>query len=402
MAIAIVTLYPTPDDMARVERASFWCLACGELGLVDVLLNVLLFVPYGAALFLLGMPWRKAFILILASTITIELLQLKVVSGREASLSDILTNSLGGSAGFFLARNWRRVASPVPEESQWLMGAALGAWLGVQAFAAWGLHTELPRSLYYGQWAPALAQFDQFTGTVHRVELGQMRLPDGPIADSADLRRALLRESSSLRVNAVSGSPTRRLSPIFSIFDEHQQEILVLGQNGRDAVFRLRTRLHMLRLRNPALTIRNALAGDSGTALALVASRAGGRLRLNVRSGNNERTQQAEGTLELSPSMSWSFLLPYDHGFGGEQRYLTMLWLAAMLFPAGYWSAGATKTSHGTIAVIPVVALTLYAGLRLVPLWFDLAPVDWTEWLAAILGLGSGWIARLAGKKGTL
>src|SRR2546422_9314486 len=94
IAIAVMTLYPAPDDVVAVERATFWCLICGELGLVDVLLNLLLFVPYGVALFLLGIPWRKASILILASTIAIELLQLTMVSGRDASLSDVLTNSL--------------------------------------------------------------------------------------------------------------------------------------------------------------------------------------------------------------------------------------------------------------------------------------------------------------------
>jgi hypothetical protein len=48
------------------------------------------------------------------------------------------------------------------------------------------------------------------------------------------------------------------------------------------------------------------------------------------------------------------------------------------------------------MAAMLVVALTLYAGLRLVPLWFDLAPVDWTEWLGAALGWGTGWSIRRA------
>jgi hypothetical protein len=361
---------------------------------MDALLNFLLFVPYGVGLFLLGMPWRKACILILASTITIELLQLTMVSGRDASLSDVLTNSLGGSVGFFLARHWRRVVFPAPEKSRWLACASLGTWLGTQALSGWGLQTELPRTVYYGQWAPALAQFDQFTGTVHRVDLDRMHLPNGPIAESAALRRVLDMESSVLRLEAVSGSPTRRLSPIFSIFDEGYREILVLGQNGRDAVFRLRTRLHLLRLRNPALAVRGALPGDPGVALAFEASRIGGRLWLKIRSGNSERRQGAEGALALSPSMSWSFLLPYEHAFAGEQRYLTMLWLAAMLFPAGYWSVGAVRTKRGTMAAALAVALTLYVGLRLVPLWFDLPPVDLTEWLAAAGGWTTGWMTR--------
>jgi VanZ like protein len=400
MAMAIMTLYPVPDDVARVERTSFWCLICGELGVVDVLLNLLLFVPYGMALFLLGMSWRKACILIVASTITIELLQLTVVSGRDASLSDVLTNSLGGSVGFFLGRNWQRVVFPSRGESRWWACAILGAWLGVQILSAWGLQTELPRSLYYGQWAPALAQFDQFTGTVHRVELDGMPLPNGPIAENAALRRTLLTEPSVLRVAAVSGSSTRRLSPIFSIFDEGYREILVLGQNGRDVVFRLRTRLNLLRLRSPALAVRGALPGDRGVALAFEASRVGGRLQLNVWSGDSEPTQPTEGELVLSPSMSWSFLLPYEQAFGGEQRYLTMLWLAAMLFPAGYWSAGAVRTRPGAMAAGLAVALTLYLGLRLVPLWFDLPPVHLTEWLAAAFGWGTGWtIRRLVGRR---
>ena len=44
------TLTPTAGSGRSGARTPPWCLVCGELGAVDVLLNVALFVPLGAAL----------------------------------------------------------------------------------------------------------------------------------------------------------------------------------------------------------------------------------------------------------------------------------------------------------------------------------------------------------------
>ena len=93
--IAGLTLYPTPDAAAANNAISMWCLVCGELGVVDVTLNCLLFVPLGLGIGIRGVSRWRALILIVATTLTVELLQLKLIIGRDASLSDVLTTQPG-------------------------------------------------------------------------------------------------------------------------------------------------------------------------------------------------------------------------------------------------------------------------------------------------------------------
>src|SRR4051812_50197584 len=84
------------------------------MGLVDVLLNILLFVPYGFGLRLSGLSRLRTMLIIMATTSTIELTQYLFLPGRDASLSDLFTNTAGGALGLLLAEQWRVVLAPAP------------------------------------------------------------------------------------------------------------------------------------------------------------------------------------------------------------------------------------------------------------------------------------------------
>src|SRR5512138_2127128 len=98
LVIAAVTL--RPYDGNPVQSVP-WCLVCGDSGVADVVRNVVLFVPYGAALRATGM--RRALLLVLATSVMIELMQYRVIAGREGTLSDVLTNFAGGAIGIAIA-----------------------------------------------------------------------------------------------------------------------------------------------------------------------------------------------------------------------------------------------------------------------------------------------------------
>ena len=55
--IALMTLLPQPGQEELVRATPPTCLVCGPLGGVDVILNVILFLPFGLGLGLLGLPW---------------------------------------------------------------------------------------------------------------------------------------------------------------------------------------------------------------------------------------------------------------------------------------------------------------------------------------------------------
>ena len=112
--IALLTLEPRPRQ-APLSAATPWhCLVCGQLGRVDVILNVALFLPLGFTLFRLGFgPLRSALVGLGISGL-VELLQAFVVAGRDPSLSDLLTNTLGAGLGAMLAQAFPRLVRPEP------------------------------------------------------------------------------------------------------------------------------------------------------------------------------------------------------------------------------------------------------------------------------------------------
>src|SRR3954453_3118919 len=103
LIILAATLRPEPDQTRAAEATPLWCLVCGDHGGVDVIRNILLFIPFAFGLRLGGVPRKTVLLVGAASSLTIELLQLTIIAGRDASLSDVLTNSLGTGVGALIA-----------------------------------------------------------------------------------------------------------------------------------------------------------------------------------------------------------------------------------------------------------------------------------------------------------
>jgi hypothetical protein len=379
-AAFLLTLYPSPEQADTASATSVWCLVCGQLGMVDVTLNTILFLPLGLGLGLLGVARFRALVAIALTTLTIEVLQLGIVVGRDASLSDLLTNLAGGAIGYWLASHWRRVLFPPRKAS--LVVALLGAlgWLLVQAFTGFALQRILPRSVYYGQWSPELGQFEQFTGQVVSVRLNTTPLPGSRLKSSDQVRAALLATESVLEVRALSGHPTSDVAPIFSIFDDRQREIVLVGQDGLDLIYRVRTRTGPLGLRSPALRLSNALPSLPGARLELRARYTPGHYHLEAEIGPVSYTRD----LALSTSWGWTFLLPFDHAFGAEMPWLTILWVGGLLLPVGYY-AGQSGLIRGRVAAGGLL-LVLLIGFGVIPALSNFAIFHPLEWMAGILG----------------
>jgi hypothetical protein len=398
--VFVLTLYPTPEDAVIAAATSMWCLVCGEMGLVDVALNVILFVPLGIGLGLLGVSRSRGITAIVLTTFTIEVLQLCVVMGRDATLSDLITNSTGGGIGYLLGRHWRQVFFTSPRISLWLAAIGVAGWVLVQGFTGWALQPTLPRSVYYGQWAPVLGQFEPFTGTVVSARLNRMPLPGTRLLSSGAVREALLAPQSVLEVRALTGTPTADLAPIFSVFDDRQREIVLLGQNGTDVVYRLRTRSNALGLRSPALRLTGVLPIELGARVELRARYTPGRYHLEAEIGDKSFSQN----LVLSVSSGWTFFLPFDHAFGPEMLWLTTLWIAGLLFPVGYYAARSQAINGRTAAVTLVILLSI--GMAIIPALSHLELLHPIEWIAGIAGAvigfrrGKGSASDLRGSRG--
>jgi hypothetical protein len=386
--IASMTLVPHPE-LTRVSSATpLSCLLCGDYGVVDVFLNILLFIPFGLGLRLMGVSRFRGQALLMVTSLCIELLQLKVIAGRDASLSDFLTNSLGGGLGIWLADHWSEVVFPSPARSRRLRIPAALAWLAVWIATAWLVEPSIPHTIWFGQLAAQDVLLDNFKGVVLSATVNARQLDTTRLsaADSAALLDKFVSGSAEARAKVVAGPQTALPAPIVSIFDRLSTEILVLGQDRGDLIFRIRLGTADHELHEPEIRLPEALA-TPGDTVFLAGGLRDGHLFVQAKSGNFDQERAAA----LSPSWGWMFVLPWHYAMGPEGRWLTTLWVAGLLLPAAFLSARGLRRRSEIPGEVAFLAAIVLLGLAGVPRLAALPPVHWSEWLAAGVGIAAGW-----------
>ena len=67
----------------------------------EIILNILVFVPFGVCLKMLGASFKKGIAIAILSSVALEAVQLIFVIGN-ADITDVITNTLGAVAGLFI------------------------------------------------------------------------------------------------------------------------------------------------------------------------------------------------------------------------------------------------------------------------------------------------------------
>lgn len=381
--IALLTLIPNPAAVVRVSSTPLACIFCGDAGGVDFLLNVLLFVPLGLGLALAGFSWRRAVVLAALTTLGVELLQMKVVSGRDASLGDIVANTLGGGLGALVVARWRQILLPDTKRARRL-GLAGALCLGcIWAGTAWALGPMMPEGgVWFGQWAPDFSNFGRFLGTPLSVSAGGEPLLPGPAIDRQRLEDAVTARPS-LGFRAVLARAPWRLAPIGAITDTRHGEVILIGQERQDLAFRVRMRASILKLWTPTVNLRNGMSGQPGDTVDAEGALRDGVFELRSRIRGEERTR----SLPLSASWGWSLVTPWTSVLGEEVNALTAFWIAGLIAPLAYWAV----LAGGVSIVIPPVTILLLLGA--IPRAAGFPPAHWGEWVAALAGIVVGFLA---------
>ncbi len=371
--ILVLTLAPAGGDE---PTWSGLCLICGERGAADAILNVILFLPLGMALGPGSQRVGRAALIGFLLSGAIELIQ-SVIPGRYPTVGDVVANTVGTSLGAIISAQAGRLLSPSRRLSSILV-VAWGAIVGlVLVSTGFLLRSSYPDSAYYGQWTPDLGHLGHYDGRVLAFEIGGQSVPKGKVADSNSIRTALLRPGV-VRVRAIAGSRAERLSSLVSIYDDQQREILLLGPDRDDLVFRYRTRAAVLRLGSPAVRFRRAMTGVA----------AGDTLGVEVRRWERGFCISANGAnscgLGFTIGSGWAILYSLD----GLPRILVILinaaGLAALVFPGAYWArSGWSKLGY---------VLALGAGLALVPGIVGLVSTTPAEFVGAGGGLVLGYV----------
>ena len=392
-----------PGDPQVLEQTGHLCLVCGRIGGADVVRNVLLFLPLGAALAALGLPLGRAVALGAGLSLLVEALQMLVLPGRSATLSDLLTNSTGTALGWFVVAWWPHLWRPAPQLARRLAVAGFVGWAAAAAGGAWAV-TPLPagRDAWLMRIPPGPRVVRAFEGEVlsatlngHPVGLGSpYSTPQRRIGIAPPLPPELALEPPlRLAAEVHAMYPPGMLRPIVFGYGPRPAwpEIVLLGQRQRGLHFRIRTRSRLLRLPSPTYVLRDAFPATGGSAgstratgeiVRLGGELADGRVSLRAEHGGVER----RFTARLSPYVAWSLVLA-PLAVDDVGLVIGAVYLALLALPAAFWGARA-----GWRAALPALALAGAAVLVVVPWLAGLPLPAWWEWLAAAAGIGVGWL----------
>jgi hypothetical protein len=380
--IGLATLTPTGDPWGFTRLTPLWCLVCGDTGGADVIANLMLFLPFAIGLRLSGASWRRTVLLCAAISFTVELLQLAVIPGRDASLSDVLTNTGGGAIGASLAPYLPQAFRPSTAQARRLASLGAAVWLAAMGLSAWLLTPHVVDGPLLSGWAGKVWEPNIFLGQVGAARLEGRPMPDDGSAapDAAELRRRLDQGSFTLEADVTSGGQVEWTSWICKLKAGKREE-LTLYQHRRAVGIAVPVRGVEFWLQPVTATLPDGLPSTAGDQVRLQAAVRDGTILL--RSTYSGQTRSI--AFALSPAYGWRLISPFELGTGERVRWFTALCLVLSISPLAYWAA------QGGRGAAWVPATAIIAGLLLPGRLAGLPPAHWSEWAAAAVGAVVGW-----------
>jgi hypothetical protein len=355
--VAIATLVPNSHGTGG-GGPPFWCLACGDYAVADAVANVALFVPLGWAL---GRARVRPFVglaVLVTTTLTVEWLQYTLVPGRDASLSDILTNSVGGVTGMALPGLQRKIAESGGRalRAAILYGVLLVAGLGV------GEGTQavpLPRTL---RWTEGSTRgYVPFTGSLRALQV------DGAPVLMREWHNIPPRDAVEVTVDLLSGRPDAGLAQLIVAWMPSGDGWIWFEQQERDLRVHIASASDRSRLRGHSTwlsAIMPAIAGEPVT-LRLVVRPFAYRIAVETKAGNLVRHE------EVTPGHGWRLFTPFEHGGEPWASLLTGGWMAVLLGPLAYLTSVRSRATAVVAAVgagVSLVLLPIVSGCAWLPL----------------------------------
>ena len=392
-------------------QAIRWCIVCDEHWLADAISNVLLFVPFGAAVVAAlvaavvparagrGGPAQQRMLTTGAAGLLLSLLVESAQwvgwpPGRSPAIADLLTNTIGALAGAMLATAWPQLVRPHRSMANalllvWSAGAA-----GVLALTALAL-TEpgatpgdtRVRASGYG-YAPAFGWYGGTIASLHVAERPVAYAPGSgpavrivePVPWSVSASAALSTLDPATNIRAVLYlHATRDSLPVLLIGQQRGRAWLIVARRAA------RLGLYMPRLALDgawSALLRDAAAHDRRP-VTVRALASGERLRLEAMNAD-VATPSARAELLLTPALGWALLQPAVTVQSPAALLVLFAWLAVLAAPLGWWSAYASRSAAALGAVLVV------SSAALVPVLFAVHPMRAVEWAILVGAYGGG------------
>jgi hypothetical protein len=201
-----------------------------------------------------------------------------------------------------------------------------------------------------------------YPGRVFGISVGDLHLSPGTVFDSSELRMQLL-EGAPLRVHAQAARhPVARPLPLLRLIDNDHEEILFFSADRKDLRFWVRTRAVRVGLNSPDIVFRRVmrdLSPGEPFAVALWWDRE--RPCVDVNGSVTCETGFTIGT-------GWTLLCASQHLPTWLQTILNWFWIAAIVWPIGFWIRGRVETAMaGAFLVMSIWVLPGVAGLAPTP-----------------------------------
>lgn len=409
--VAIVAATATPAAQSGSDGPP-WCMSCPiftERAGVDLVLNVLLYVPIGAGLALLRRAPRHVGLIAFAIAGVIETLQVNVIPGRFASIADVIANTSGALLGVAAVRYRRMLLEPTSSGSRLFASLAGALALALLQLTMWAQQEVPMPGAMSTLWRPSPAR--ERDGRAHangagsriayvtldgRRHAGRIKLTPSELAWLAG------RAGYDLEMGFVPAARPGDEDPAFELRDAEGRRVLRVRQDGRHLAADLATRGRVLRLRTPTVRLRRFLplraerVQRRGLDTVHVAVRvAQGNLWMHARLG----TSQARGEHRRGAFAGWSLLIPQSNS-PTRVGILTFCWVVALILPAVYWAvlgmppamppARPRGIRFPSLVLAGFLAILLVLALEVLPRANGMEPAGLMEGTAAAMAIGAG------------
>jgi hypothetical protein len=384
--IAVATLAPLEANESFTDA----CIICGPLGGVDFILNVLIFLPIGIAIVMIGGRVRTAILVGGIITLTIESLQWRVIPGRDASLGDLLANTIGSAFGAWLAtRAWRWVRLTGASAFNSTVLSALAA-SAIMVTSAMLLVPAVPPGPTYVQWAPATRTTALFNGRLISAELNGVTLRPTQLLQAA-WSPDLMKKRFVLRANLIApASSTSRRAMVLRVSDP-LAESLMLAHVGENLVLRSHTLASRFRLRSPVIVLRDAFrAGEGRRTSGIVMLEAVSNPRAIALRTSQENAAN-EVTVRRTVGMGWVLIAPRDFSLTESWWVAHAVWLGILVFPVGYFARRSGTSERGLAQSAWVPAAFVLVGIVAATAIVGLSPPAPGEAFGLMAGTAAGW-----------
>src|SRR5262249_4304699 len=275
-AILGLTLYPIPSAAKIAEETPLLCLVCGENGGTDVILNLLLFVPFAIGLRLSGWSWGRVTVGCALVSFSVELSQYLWIPGRDASLSDLLTNTSGGSAAAAIAPLLRVALAPGEREARQLVLCGAATWVAFSMFTAWLFSPWEGGAQALSEWSSVSSPRPwAYTGDLRSVVVSGDSMPDGRLDRTASGRIADLfrQERFDIRVDVISTEPPKDREWIHRVgFGPGR---VTVNQKRTTVILEVPRRRAQLEVNSPTLRLDGGAPARAGVPFSITAGERG-------------------------------------------------------------------------------------------------------------------------------